>query len=89
MDSWGQPAFRYFPCFVQYSEQIQIQYFGPARLVNTFDKRVLRRFAWLDKFSCMPCSSAHCARASDISFGPLSIRIFSWFAAMPSDPTHE
>ncbi|CNG83875.1 Uncharacterised protein [Yersinia enterocolitica] len=45
-----QPAFRYFPCFIQRSEQIKIQYFGPIRSVKPFDKCVLRRFAGLDKF---------------------------------------
>lgn len=44
-----QPALRYFPCFIQCSEQIKIQYFGPVRSVKPFDKCVLRRLTWLDK----------------------------------------
>jgi len=38
-----QPALRYFPCFIQYSEQIQTQDFCPVGPVKSFDKRVLRR----------------------------------------------
>lgn len=45
-----QPAFRDFPCFIQRSEQVKIQYFCPVRPVKTFDKRVLRRLTRLDKF---------------------------------------
>ncbi|TCQ84455.1 hypothetical protein EC840_11210 [Rahnella sp. JUb53] len=35
------PAFRYFPCFIQRSEQIKIRYFGPVRSVKPFYKRIL------------------------------------------------
>ncbi|CAI0974628.1 Uncharacterised protein [Serratia proteamaculans] len=45
-----QPALHYFPCFIQYSEQIKIQYFGPVRSVKPLDKGIFRWFAWLNKF---------------------------------------
>lgn len=47
-----QPAFRDFPGFIQRSEQVKIQNFCPARPVEPFDKRILRRLTRLDKFQC-------------------------------------
>lgn len=47
-----QPAFRDFPCFIQRSEQVKIQYLCPVRPVEPFDKRILRRLTRLDKFQC-------------------------------------
>jgi len=44
------PAFRYFPCFIQRSEQIKIRYFGPVRSVKPFYKRILCQLTGLDKF---------------------------------------
>lgn len=38
-----QPALCDFPCFIQRSEQVKIQYFCPVCPVEPFGKRVLRR----------------------------------------------
>lgn len=43
-----QPALRYFPYFIQRSEQIKIQYLCPVCQVKACDKCVVRRFSWLD-----------------------------------------
>lgn len=45
-----QPALCDFPCFIQRSEQIKIQYFCPVRPVEPFDKGILRGLAEPDKF---------------------------------------
>ena len=71
-----QPAFCDFPYFIQCPEQIKIQYFSPVCLVKTLDKGILSR---LTQFNNTPCSSAQCASVSDISSGPLSIRIFAGY----------
>lgn len=45
-----QPALCNFPCFIQCSEQIKIQYFCPVCPVEPFDKGILRGLAGPDKF---------------------------------------
>ena len=43
-----QLAISNFPCFIQRSEQIKIQYFCPIRPVELFDKGILRWLAGPD-----------------------------------------
>ncbi|KOO19957.1 hypothetical protein AC068_04305, partial [Morganella morganii] len=74
-----QPVFRDLPYFIQCPEQIKIQYFGPVCLVKTFDKGILSRFTRFNKFQYYSMLSAQCASVSDISSGPLSIRIFTGY----------
>lgn len=46
--TFRQPALCNFPCFIQCSEQIKIQYFCPVCPVEPFDKGILRRLAGPD-----------------------------------------
>lgn len=46
---FSQPALCNFPCFIQRSEQIKIQYFCPVSTVETFDKGILCGLAGPDK----------------------------------------
>lgn len=52
MYSFSQPAFRDFPSFIQRSEQVKAQNFCPIRLVEPFNKRILRRLTRFDKLQC-------------------------------------
>lgn len=72
-----QPAFSYFPCFFQCSEQIKIQYSVRNVRLNRSINAFCVGLPGLINSSITSWASALCARASDISFGPLSIRLFS------------
>ena len=45
-----KPALSDFPCLIQCSEQVKIQYFSPVRPVEPLYKRVLCRFSRFNKF---------------------------------------
>ncbi|TDS98603.1 hypothetical protein EDF84_106297, partial [Erwinia rhapontici] len=49
-----QQALCDFPCFVQRSEQVKIQYFCPVRPVKPFDKGILGRLTRFDKVQHHP-----------------------------------
>jgi len=72
-----QPALRYFSYFIQCSEQVKssisVRYVRLNRSINAFCVGL----PGLINSSITPWSSAYCA--SDISSGPLSIRIFSGY----------
>ncbi|MGY3308694.1 hypothetical protein ACVW06_001719 [Pantoea ananatis] len=46
---FSQPTLCNFPCFIQRSEKIKIQYFCPVRPVKPFDKGILRRLTRFDE----------------------------------------
>lgn len=74
-----QPALCDFPCFVQHSEQVKIQYFSSVFPDKPPNKHVLCRLTRLDKFLHHTMVFSPLRRVSDISFGPFSIRIFSGY----------
>ena len=74
-----QPALCDFPCFVQRSEQVKIQYFCPVRLVKPLNKPVLCRLTRLDKFQHHTMVFSPLRQSQWYQFGPLSIRIFSGY----------
>jgi hypothetical protein len=74
---FSQPAICDLPCFIQRSEQIKIQYFGPVRSVKPLYKGVLCWLTRLYKFQHHAMFFSPLRQSRDISFGPLSIRIFS------------